>query len=551
MRKYILKVIKEKRGASLNKSKEGFANRVIYIMISQGIIKIFGLLYSMYLINKHGFGDKGNAIYMGGYQVFILFLTVSSSSVPNIISKLISEKIAIKEYREANRVFKIALLCFGTIGFIETTILFFGAKWISNNFLMIPECEYSLIALAPSIFLSSILSVIRGFFNGVGDTSKTASSQVLEQVTKCLFTIIFVELIFNDNTIVMASVANFGTTCSIIITLMYMLKAFTYYKKIEKISISSYKMESNIKIVKKIFATSIPIIISTVLGTLNKNVDSITVVRILNPILGENIAKLKYGILSSKIDMLTVMPLSFNIAFSTVLIPEVSASIAKNNISEIKERLKFSLLITSLIAFPASIGISLYSDQILKLLFPNSSSGGELLKISAFCIIFMAFTQTIGGVLHGLGKTKSLIFASLVGLVIKIISNIIFIPITNLYEKGAVLGNLLSSISIFIISWNVLKTTLNLDFSINRIVIKPALASGIMAISSYIIHCYLISFRVDEKISMIFVIIFSIILYTFLTIIFKIIDKNCVKNLINSRKKSKIKKIHKNSKTVQ
>lgn len=525
----------------MNRKKESFAESVFFLMISQGIIKVFGLLYSMFLINKQGFGDKGNAIYMSAYQVYVLFITLSSSSVPNSVAKLVSEKVAVGNYKGANKVLKASLICFGGIGILESIILFLNAKWISNNLLLVPECEISLIVLAPAIFLSSVLSVIRGYFNGIGIVSETAKSQTVEQIVKSILTIAFVQIIFlkTNNTTAMASIANFGTTCSILISLIYLSKCFFIYNKDIKLK-SLYDGESYYEIIKKILVTSVPIMISAIIASLNKNIDSFTVVRILTPILGENVAKLKYGALSSKIDMITIMPLSFNIAFSTVLIPAVSSGIARKDIDSINKKISFSMLVTTLIAFPASIGISLYSNQILSLLFPNSSSGGDLLKVSAFCIIFLAYTQTIGGVLHGIGKTKSLVFASIIGLIIKFFLNIILIPISNVYEKGAVIANLVSSTIVFIIIWNILKVNLELKFNMLKITIKPMIASILMGVSSYIIYYLLIESEVGENISTIIGIVFAVIIYMIFIIYFRIFDKNQLILLPNGEKIYKI-----------
>ena len=252
----------------------------------------------------------------------------------------------------------------------------------------------------------------------------------------------------------MASAANFASTCSIFINFNYMVISYIKFRKGQRqleIKKQCFVEEKNIAILRKIFGVSIPITLAAVLGNLNKNIDSITVVRILSPILGENSAKLKYGILSSKIDMLTLMPLAFNMAFSTVLVPNISSAIAKNDINSINRKIYFSLLISSIICFPAAIGMSVYSSQILNLLFPNSNSGSELLKISSFCIIFMSFTQTIGGVLQGIGKTRITLISLLLGLIVKFVSNVILIPITNIYEKCAVIANLLSSLVIFFV----------------------------------------------------------------------------------------------------
>ena len=152
--------------------KEGFMQGVLALMCSQVIIKILGLIYSMYLTNRKGFGDNGNAIYMSGYQIYAMLLTLSSIGVPNAISKLVSEKLAVGDRKGADRIFKIAFVTFAFIGFCGTLFLFVGANVIANVWLQIPEAEYTLMTLSPAIFFVSISSVIRGYFNR---TSKDVS----------------------------------------------------------------------------------------------------------------------------------------------------------------------------------------------------------------------------------------------------------------------------------------------------------------------------------------------------------------------------------------
>jgi len=67
---------------------------ILVLMFSQVIIKIVGLIYKLYLTNKNGFGDEGNAIYSAGFQIYALLLTLSSIGVPNAISNLVSGRLA-------------------------------------------------------------------------------------------------------------------------------------------------------------------------------------------------------------------------------------------------------------------------------------------------------------------------------------------------------------------------------------------------------------------------------------------------------------------------
>ncbi|MCI8352123.1 MAG: oligosaccharide flippase family protein [Clostridia bacterium] len=199
--------------------KESFMQGVFAMMFSQVLIKLLGLVYKMYLTNREGFGDEGNAIYSSGFYIYSLLLTLSSVGVPNAISKLVSERIAVGDNKGANRIFKIAFFIFGILGFIGTMILFLGAHYISNVILKIPEAEMTLVALSPSIFFVALICVIRGYFNGNGTLKVTANSQTLEQIFKTVFTILLVELVViatGINTTIMAAGANLATTVATI-----------------------------------------------------------------------------------------------------------------------------------------------------------------------------------------------------------------------------------------------------------------------------------------------------------------------------------------------
>ena len=68
--------------------KESFMKGVFVLMISQILVKVLGIVYKLYLTNREGFGDKGNAIYSSGFQIYALFLTISSVGIPRSTCKI-------------------------------------------------------------------------------------------------------------------------------------------------------------------------------------------------------------------------------------------------------------------------------------------------------------------------------------------------------------------------------------------------------------------------------------------------------------------------------
>lgn len=525
--------------------KDGFMKGVLVLMLSQVLIKLLGLISKIFLTNKEGFGDIGNGIYGSGYQIYAMLLTISSIGVPNAIAKIISEKVALEDYKGAHRIFRISLVTFGLIGFIGTLILFFGANAISNM-IEVTEAELSLKLLSPSITFVTIASVLRGYFNGLDKVSVTARSQSLEQVFKTVITISAVEIIgitSNLNTALMAAGANLATTLSVILSFLYILMYYRSFKQVilpKIVSSKNYKKDRVKNIVKRILFVSIPITLSAIMSTLSKIVDIVTVVRGLKKFLPEQQAKAQYGILSGKVDTLATLPLSFNIAFATALVPSVSTLITKNDTRTAGKRISFSLLITMLLGLPCTLGMIVFAEPIINLLFPNATEGAFLLQIFSWTIIFAVLMQTTNGALQGLGKIKVPAITSFIGVMVKLILNIILVPNPKFGVNGAAIASVVNNFLAFLLSFIVLRKTIKLQLNFNKFILKPIIATVGMCVCSYFVYTLLVKYIALKKIATIISLAFAVIIYVILVIILKILDKEEVRMIPYGTKAVKI-----------
>ena len=468
----------------MKNKKERVIKSIFSLLLSQIFIKAIGLAYKLYLTNKEGFGDLGNAIYSSGFQIYALLLTFSSTGVPNAISKLIAERVAVGDNKGANKIFKIAFITFGFFGLVGSVLLFLGAKKISNSWMQIPEAENSLIALSPSIFFVSITSVIRGYFNGRQNFTVTAKSQSIEQVFKTFFTIILVEIIIligRKNVKIMAAVANLATTIATLCSFIYIYIYYQFRKKEIQFEIEqtvNYTPTRIRKTIKQILKVAMPISVSSLISSFNKNIDSCTIVRLLKRNLGEENAKIQYGILSGKIDSLCAIAFSVNIAFVTVLVPSIAKNMAKKDIDMASTKARRFLLASFLIAVPITILFFFFPEQILKLLFPNTTSGATYLKISSLAIIFMIMAQTTNAILQSIGKVNIPPISFGIGMVVKLLCNIILIPNESFGIFGAIIGNVMCNAIAFVISFSILYKNLNLKTKIYK---KISLKRGILS----------------------------------------------------------------------
>ena len=521
--------------------KETFMQGVLTLIFSQVAIKLLGLVYTLYLTNREGFGDKGNGIVAAGYQIYAMLLTISSIGVPSAISKLVSERVAVGDHKGAYRIFKIAFATFAMIGLVGSLMLFLGAGLIAKQWLQIPEAEMTLVALSPAIFFVAISSVMRGYFNGRQNLKVTARSQTIEQIFKTSLTIILVEIIAimsNVSTELMAGGATLATTLATFSGFGYL---YLFYRSrqreiaMEIRSTVNYKYERVRNIIKKILLVSIPIALTAIMSSLNKNIDSFTVVRSLRQFMPEDMAISQYGILGGKVDMLTSLPLSINVAFATALVPAISAAKAMKDRKTITQKTSFSLLVSMLLGLTCTIGMSLFAGPILNLLFPNASSGELILQISSLTIIFTILDQTINGALQGYGKLMIPTISLGCGVLTKLILNLILVPIPQIGVNGAAIASVACHLVAFSIAITSLRRTIKLNLTFSKFVIKPFLATAIMGICSYFIYSMFLGI-LSQKLATIIAIIVAVIVYALAIIALKVFSKDEIKSLPSGNK---------------
>ena len=527
--------IKKRKNEKNKLNKTTFAKNIIALFITHIFVKVIGFVNKIYLTNKQGFGDEGNAIYSSAFQIYALFLTISSMGIPNAVSKLVSEKLAIGDSRGAHKIFKIAFISFGLVGFICSITLYLSAEYITHELIQIPEAQISLEALSPAIFFVSITSVIKGYFNGRENLNVGANSQTVEQIFRTTITIILIEYIAQItgyNTKIMAAGAAISTTISEIVCFIYLYKFYMNMKKEIGNEIQrsiNYKYRGRRKIIKDILKVSVPMSIGPIIGGINKNIDSLTIVRGLKKFITETEAKIQYGMLTGKVDTIVAFPLSFNNIFSSILIPVVSSAKASGNYNSAKKKIEFSILVSLLIGIPSTIGMIFFAQPILELLFPNQPEGTLLLQISAISIVFIMINQNVNAVLHGLGKTILPTIILIIGIIIKVILNTVFLNIDpNEFifggVAGAALANTICYIVVCLIGLIIMKKNVKIKVGIKRI-IKPIIASSIMIIVLIYTYNNLLSI-LSQKMCILISLLVAIFTYIIGLILLRVFSKD-------------------------
>ena len=520
-----------------NKRQVSFMKNVLILMVAQVLIKVLGFVYRLVIINVDGFGNKGNGFYATGYQIYSLLLTLSSVGIPTVISKLVSERVAIGDHKGAHRIFKTALKTFTIIGIIISLVLFFGADFIAKNIINVEGVKYTLMVLAPAIMFVAAGSVLRGYFAGLGTMKPTSVTQTLEQLLNCLLSITFVYATVGQDTAIMAAAGNLSSTVAIIIAFIYIGIFYLRQRKDILDDCKHQKIKSEEKttkqILKTIFAISIPMTIGSLVAELNGTIDTITVSRCIQNAFagmeGGKVALEEFAIdllgRLSKVETIIRLPLAINAAFCTALVPAIAASIAKKDKQTAVNRLTFSFFFTIVIIAPCAVGLITLANPILKTIYPAAPEGAELLAITSISMVFVALSYVISGGLYGLGKTHVPAISLAIGAVVKFVLNLFLVSNPKINIVGSPISSTVCQIINFTICSAYLSRYIKMEINFKKHIFKPVFSALVMGGIACSTHYFLSGIIGNAKATIIAMLV-GVITYGLMIIATKTLDKD-------------------------
>ncbi len=463
----------------------------LILILANIIVRFFGFVYRIPLTNM--LGDEGNGIYAASFNVYYLFLILSSASIPAVISKLVSERVAKNKYGDAHQVYKVAYLITFALGFICMFILWFNAKNI-EALIKMPGSYLSIKVLAPTVFLVSIMSVYRGYFQGLKNTVPTAISQVIEQIFNCIVSLIGAYFLVKISVAHGSAGSTLGTLVGALtglITIIFIYKKHkkTIIKKVRKSKVT----ESNKKIAIEIGKTAFPIILGTTVFAVTNLIDTTMIMERLtsNGVFVEGEAKALYGQLTGKFLVLTNLPISIATVFSASVIPNIAEMYVKGEKKLINKSINIAIKTVMIIAIPAFVGMTVLAKEIYSFLYPSYPDGYILMYIGGISIVIVAFNQIIVSIIQGLNRLYLPLIATIISVVIKIILNYILIAIPSINIKGAVFSTVISYFIFLLIDLYFLKNITKTKIMYKIVLFKPLFASIVMGVFAYLINSVL------------------------------------------------------------
>lgn len=490
------------------------------------LVRIIGVLYRSPL--THLIGDEGIGYYSSAYEIYTLILLISSYSIPTAISKLLSEKLVLKQYNNVQKILHCAFIYICAIGGGTAIVTFFIAPYI------VPEnAVIALKVLCPTIFLSGLLGVFRGYFQAHQRTVYTSVSQIIEQIFNAIVSVLaaylFIQPYINTPGSALASYgaagSALGTGIGVLAGLIYMALLYIKHKN-DKINDMDEltQCDDHVDSYKSIFQMILSIVTPIIIATCIYNSVTTFEMYIYYWIKGDGIQQSTlWGLYIGKYAVLRNVPVALASAMSTAAIPAIASSWSIHNYQQTKENIKSAIRVTMLILIPASVGMSVLSYPIIGIIFPQQSTikiTSTLLMFGSPSIVFFGLSTLTNGILQALGKVNKPLKNASIALIWHCILVIGLLSFTNLDLYAILFANCFYAIHVCYLNHKTLTRLVHYHQGFKKTYLLPTLASLIMGIC--VALCYYGLFFITKQvfIPLIISIIIGIVVYFIIILYF-------------------------------
>lgn len=488
-----------------NRRSSGVLVQAGILAMASMIVRVIGLLYRAPLTAI--IGDEGNGYYGTAYNIYTIILMVSSYSMPSAISKLMAQKLAVGEYRNANRVFRCALTYGVLVGLVGSGLLFFGARFL------VPDVAVCVLQVfAPTVFLFGILGSMRGYFQARGSMVQTSVSQILEQLANAVVSIAAAWLLMQmavgaDPTRraqLGAMGSALGTGAGVLIALLFMVFCFRRSRegrKAEILSDATGKEEKYRTFLRDTVLVITPFMLSGVIMNLTTSLNQTIYMRMLIDWkgAGETATTTLYGIFSNKAVVISNIPISIATAVSSAIIPGISAAYARRDEAGARRQVGNAIRITSIIAIPSAVGLAVLARPITMLMFPQMESlelASSLLSLLAVTVIFYSISTITNAALQSIGRMNLPLVSAGIALVVQTVVLVLLLLFTDLDVRALVLVSILYSVMIFTVNQYYLRRFLGIRQDVRRDYLQPLVCAALMGAAAKAVY-YLVSMAAE------------------------------------------------------
>ncbi|RKD22060.1 hypothetical protein BEP19_13375 [Ammoniphilus oxalaticus] len=450
-------------------SRNALIQGAIILTMASLVTRVLGIAQRIPL--QRILGDSGMATYGIAYNIYGILLIIATVGIPTALSRQIAEYHALGQYSEAQQTFRAAQWFALVTGLVAAIFLYglapYYAIYVSND----PHAVLSIRAIAPALLLFPLISMMRGYFQGMQMMSPTGLSQISEQILRVGTAVAFPLLLLYagySHEVAIAG-ASFGAVAgsvgAIAIMLFYVRR--TKADRLEQMKVQGGEAQTLKKsfIYKQLLKTSIPISFASTAIPVLYFIDSSTVIALLQTNVGYDHAKELLGILTGRAQSFASIPPILAIAMGSAILPVVSAAYSRKDIGEVQRMSSLALRLALITGAPIALYLTAAAFAVNGFLFKNTA-GSWIIAMLCFGSIFQIVMTISTSILQGMGRTTSPMWHVFAGIVVKAMANFALTPSFGIY--GVVAATSLGFIIILALNLRSIKEIAPLEILSKR-----------------------------------------------------------------------------------
>lgn len=417
-----------------------FFKGTLVLTLAGVVVKVIGSLNWIFL--SRVLGGEGIGIYQMAFPLYLLALSISSAGIPVAISIITAEKIALRDYRGAQRIFNLSLILLFITGLILSLLLYAGAGWLTEQrIIRDPRAYYSLIALSPAIFLVTLLSSFRGYLQGWQLMTPTAVSQIVEQLFRVGAMLGFASLLLPKGLALAAGGASLGAgvgaAAALMVLVYYYVRLNRDNRAMSPMETEPRRTESGFAIIRRIVLLALPVSLSGILLPLVANLDLLVVpLRLEDAGYSVEQATELFGYLTGMAVPLVNLATILTAALSTSLVPAISRAYSLGEKPDIFYRTAGAMRLANITTIPLGVMLWLLAKPVVSVIY-HAPGAADATRILAAGVFLLGIHQVTTGVLQGLGRTIIPVINMVVSALVKVALNWTLTAIPSLGIQGA------------------------------------------------------------------------------------------------------------------
>ncbi|MDR2771353.1 MAG: polysaccharide biosynthesis protein [Clostridiales Family XIII bacterium] len=482
-------------------SKKTFLTGAAVLGAAGLLVQMMGAVFRIPLANI--IGEVGLGYYQTAYPVYIFLLVFSTNGAPAAISKMTSERIAAGRPAEAHRVFRLSFVVMLAFGIVASLgVVAFAAPLA--RFVKSEGSYYSLLAIAPSLLFVPLMSVFRGYFQGMQEMRPTAVSQLAEQAIRVAVGLSLAAFFVADSLELASAGACFGASVGPLAGILILLVIYARRKRRTAGGLSAQeppardedaakgRSERTGALLKTLVALTVPTTIGISILPIMNVVDMLLCrIRLTDAGFGALEAEGLYGLMAGFASPIINIPMALALSIALSMVPAVAAACGAGDRDFLDTNIRMGLRTAMLIGVPCGFGLMILAAPILRLIYPAqtvAASAAPCLAILGAGVVFLCVAQTMAGILQGLGRASLPVFALLAGVAVKFALTYALTAIPALHINGAALGSTAGYAVIGVVNLIFVKRSARVRFDVRLSIVKPLAAGVLMCVAAALVY---------------------------------------------------------------